>query len=194
MHISKWKNYRNVKLLALGLSIFSWAAQSQAALTGTVTFSGTVSTQTCSLTLGLTQGGTSGANFTLALPTAGTNNLNNAGDLYGETAFYLGVTSCLTGVAASPTLTITTAGTIVSGYLSTGVTNLVLEFLDYGSGSAVPIGLTAAGFAKTLTVPVGVRNTDVVDNKFAVRYRANGGGVSAGTFSTPSITVTLTYA
>jgi len=188
MNILKVKNY----LLAFGLALVGAGAMAQ---TATINFSGTVNAQTCVITASTTAGSTASvSSLTITLPTV-SNGLLTSGATLGKTVFYMGVYGCLAGVAGTtytPKLYLSSSSAS-GGYLSTGITNLVLELLDKNS-SSISLTTTPTAFTNSSFSYTGVGAATAYENAFYIQYRASGGAVSStGTTSAIAMNVVLQY-
>jgi hypothetical protein len=109
----------------------------------------------------------------------------------GKTTFYMGVTSCSTAAAITPKLYLSSAGAS-GGYLTTGITNVVLELLD-ASGNSLSLTSSPTAYPGTTWASFTPAATGTYYEKsFSVQYRATGAGGS-GTVSGASMTVALLY-
>ncbi len=188
MNILKVRNY----LLASGLALVGAGAMAQSA---TITFNGTVNAQTCVITASTTSGTTAAVNsLTITLPTVSNGQLNS-GSTVGKTVFYMGVSGCLAGAAGvthTPKLYLSSSSAS-GGYLSTGITNLVLELLDKNS-SSISLTSTPTAFPNSSFSYTGVGALTTYENAFYIQYRASGGAVTATGAITPvAMNVVLQY-
>ena len=183
MGVFNWKN----GLVTLGLLVTGVNAMAQSA---TVTFSGTVNAATCFITLSTSSGSTTSApTLSVTLPTVSTTALTS-GATIGKTSFYMGVSGCTAGTALTPNLYLSSSSAS-SGYMTSGVTNLVFELLD-SSGNTVVLTTLPTSKA-TFTVPTTTTAGTAYSSQFFIQYRANGGAVSATGSATASMTVNLLY-
>ncbi|RKG41036.1 fimbrial protein [Acinetobacter rongchengensis] len=171
-----------MKKFQLGLAVISFGLASStvfAAPDGTVTITGKVVDQTCTL------GGTNG-NYTVVLPTVGKSTLATAGTTTGDTKFTINLTNCPTGNIGvyydNTNTNITTNGRLKNTIA--GGSNVEIQLLN--STKAV-IDLTKdRGTQGALAVASsgGVANID-----FYARYYATA-AVSAATVGDVSTTAT----
>ena len=181
--------YLNLKSCLVMISMLA-ASINGMAQSATVTFSGTVNAATCFITLSTSSGSTTSAStLSLTLPTVSTTALTS-GATIGKTSFYMGVSGCTAGTALTPNLYLSSSSAS-SGYMTSGVTNLVFELLDSSSTTVV---LTTLPTSKaTFTVPTTTTAGTAYSSQFFIQYRANGGAVSATGSATASMTVNLLY-
>lgn len=183
MNVLKAKNY----LLGFGLALMGVGSMAQ---TAAVSFSGAVNSASCVLTVSAT-GGTQTQATSFTLPTASSSALGTSGNTAGKTTFYMGVTSCSTAAAITPKLYLSSAGAS-GGYLTTGITNVVLELLD-ASGNSLSLTSSPTAYPGTTWASFTPAATGTYYEKsFSVQYRATGAGGS-GTVSGASMTVALLY-
>jgi major type 1 subunit fimbrin (pilin) len=142
----------------------------------TITFTGQVDAQTCTVSV---NGNAAGAS--VLLPTVSTASLATAGKTDGMTNFTVGVTGC--------TADTTKAMTVKTKFVANQVTatgniqnvgtakNVSLQLLDPNKSTA-GFNLTGGYSADSLVVPKGQTEASY---DFAVRYYAEAAGVTAGT-------------
>jgi major type 1 subunit fimbrin (pilin) len=182
MNILNAKKY----LLTLGLALVGSGAMAQ---TATISFSGIVLSQTCVITAGNSPGvNTATSSLSVPLPTVSSGQLSAAGNVVGKTVFYMGVASCAaaaSGVTYTPKLYLSSSN-INSGYLGTGVANLVLELFDKDNNSltlsTTPTVYSGSSFSYTQGGAVNY------ENAFYIQYRAITGAAAAGS---PSATMNV---
>ncbi len=186
MNILKWKNYlKAFALMALFASSLAHAA--------TLTFSGTVFANTCSITMSQTTGSTTAANtLSLTMPSLTTSQLSAVGAITAsKTLFYMGVTGCSNSGNAAVTPKLYLSSTSASGgYLTSGITNLVFELFD-STNTSLSLSTTATAYTKTSFSYTGAPAA-YYENQFYVQYRATAAVTATGS-PTASITVTLLY-
>lgn len=183
MNILKAKNY----LFGFGLALASLGAMAQSA---TVSFSGTVNSASCLLTVSAA-GGTQTQATSFTLPTVSSSTLASSGNTAGKTTFYMGVTGCSTAAAITPKLYLSSSSTS-GGYLTTGITNVVLELLDASNNT---LSLTSTPTAYTGTTWASftpAAGTTYYEKAFSIQYRATG-AAGSGSVTSPSMTITLQY-
>lgn len=187
MNIVKVSNY----LLASGLALVGAGAMAQSA---TISFSGVVSSQTCVITAS-TSSGTSASvsTLTITLPTVSVGQLDAADKTAGKTKFYMGVASCTApgAVTLTPKLYLSSTSASGSGYISTSISNLVLELLD-DSDTKINLTTTPTAFTGSSFSFSGATTTGA-EKAFSIRYRANTAAVSSGSVSNISMNVVLLY-
>jgi major type 1 subunit fimbrin (pilin) len=125
----------------------TFAALSGSALAsdGTITFTGSVDSSTCTVTSG---GG--GASFTVGLPQVSSNVLAATGQTAGDTAFTLKLSGCSDVVGnVSTNFEAGTAVDVATGRLKNttvdgGATNVQIQLLNADDGSAIVVGGASA--------------------------------------------------
>lgn len=203
-------------LLATGLALALGATAltpqvANATGTGTITFTGTVSSQTCNVLStppvttpppgtdpGAANGTGTAASFTVTLPTVLTSQLATSTTTYGATPFALYLTGCTAGAKVgaqfyNTTDTDTTTGT-VKNVASSGAANVDVQILSTtGAVGTSATGATSGGTAVTIATaqPTGNANVtdqttvgstgDVVMNYYAQYYAT--GAATAGAVS-----------
>jgi major type 1 subunit fimbrin (pilin) len=170
---------------ALGLAT-TGAVFAQSSAGGTITFTGSVTDQTCSVTGGAgTNGGT--GNFSVALDSVPASALAAAGDTAANKPFSVviggpGQTTCEDGKVATLSFEISSpqidaaSGALVNA-LSGQATNTEVQVLD-GEGNVINL----ADPANAVQSPAIADNTAVIP--FQAQYLAVGGGATAGLVST----------
>ncbi|GGD46699.1 fimbrial protein [Pseudoxanthomonas indica] len=189
------KHLLSAALLAvLGFSTIGAAS----AVDGKITFTGTISDQTCSVTGGTGTNGAAG-DFTVTLPTVATTALSAADKVAGETPFTVviggsGQTGCGAGTPAkvarlhfealsSPVSAST--GRLINQAAS-GATKVEVELLSKDNKPInIATGENATGSEETIT-----GNTATL--KYGARYHATGGASTAGAVST-YVNYTIVY-
>ncbi|WP_231907010.1 fimbrial protein [Cupriavidus sp. D384] len=182
------KHFRTT-ILAASLAVAA-ASQTAFAADGTITFTGRLTTQTCTIS-----GNGGNNNFTVALPTISTSALATAGNVAGRTPFTFRLTGCApnTGnvsIYFEPGGTIDTA----TGRLRNTVTAVT------GSGNrpaVVPAGNVQIGVLNANMTDVALGSAFASQNsqqvalaagsatlQYYAQYVATGGAATAGTFST----------
>lgn len=166
-----------MKKFQLGLAVISFGLASStvfAAPDGTVTITGKVVDQTCTL------GGTNG-NYTVVLPTVGKSTLATSGTTTGDTKFTINLTSCPTGNIAvyydNTNANINTAGRLNNAATSNAATNVNVELLN---SAKTPINLTKD---RGTQGALAVASTGSANIDFFARYYATG-AATAGDVST----------
>jgi major type 1 subunit fimbrin (pilin) len=181
------KHIKLASALIVAMGIAAAGVASAAASTGgTITFTGAVTDETCTVTGGAgTNGGT--GNFTVALDPVPASALAAATDTAGNKTFEViiggpGQSTCVDGkvatmsfVPSSPQIDPAT-GALVNA-LSGQATNTEVQVLD-GTGTAIALNDPANG----VTFPAIANNTATVD--FQAQYLAVNGGATAGLVST----------
>ncbi|WP_329955982.1 fimbrial protein [Burkholderia cepacia] len=156
---------------------------------GTITFTGSISSQTCTIN----GNGTGAKDFTVALPPVSAGALAAAGQTAGQTPFNITLSKC-----SSPSGSVHTffePGATTD--LSTG--NLMVT-AGGGSAANVQIGLTNADFspikAGAADASQNSKAVSIVDNgatlQYYARYVATGGAATAGTANS-SVMYSLVY-
>lgn len=183
----------------VGLIALAMAAPTIAnAIDGTVTFTGKVTSNTCTIAV---NGGT--ANATVALPTVRAGQLAASGDVAGATYFTIALSSCTLSAAASgdtpavvgvtsartffeagPTVSTTTKN-LLNSTAAGSAANVEVQLLNQ-SGTAILVGDTGQRSAAATTVTDGAATMT-----YAARYRATGVS-TAGTVNT-SVTYSIDY-
>lgn len=169
-------------LITAGIMVMSHNAS---AADGTITFSGQIVGQTCTIN----GNGTNSSSFTVTLPTVSTSSLASAGQTAGRTAFKLDLTNCAASPAKvhayfepGPTTDLQTG--LISG---TGVSNLELGLLN-SDFSQIKAGFAdSSQNSQQVTISSGSATL-----QYFVQYVAVGGAVGTGPVST-SVMYTLAY-
>ncbi len=150
---------------------------------GTITFTGTISSATCTVKL---NGGSSTG--TVALPNVSNSVLATATTVAGATAFAINLSSCTTGKTVNAFFEAGTTVDLLTGNLiNTGTaTGVEVQLL---TASATPISVGTVGQAtntgiNTTSTPSGTLN-------YIARYYATG-AAAAGTVNT-NVTYSITY-
>jgi major type 1 subunit fimbrin (pilin) len=175
-----------VVAMGIGAAGIAGAQTAPASTGGTITFTGAVTDQTCTVTGGAgTNGGT--GNFTVALDPVPASDLAAATDVAGNKTFQVIIggpnqTTCEDGkvatmsfVPSSPQVDAATGA--LKNALSGQATNTEVQVLD-GTGKAIALNDPANG----VTFPAIANNTATAD--FQAQYLAVGGGATAGLVST----------
>lgn len=158
---------------------------------GKITFTGTISDQTCTVTGGTGTNGAAG-DFTVTLPTVATTALSAADKVAGETPFTViiggaGQTGCGAGTPSkvarlhfeplsSPVSSAT--GRLINQAAAGAATLVEVELLNKANQPInISTGANATGSEETIT-----SNTATL--KYGARYHATGGASTAGAVST----------
>lgn len=172
-------------LAVVSMAILS--AQSFAATSGTLSFTGKLTDNTCSVAIN-----GAGANATIALPSVTVGELDTAGKVSGRTKFTLSLSSC-SGTSLAGAAAYFQSGSNVNsnGRLNnTGTaTNVDLQILDSSNSDAV-INVGNAD-QLTNTTFVAVRAGSAVALPYSVQYYATG-KAGAGDIAS-SVTYNLIY-
>lgn len=172
-------------------ALFLWSTSTLSfAVDGTVTFTGTVTSNTCTI-----NGGGTNNSFTVTLPKVSASALNAAPDnTAGRTAFNIALTSC---VPASGTVhTYFEPGSTVNlstGRLTTTVTNVEIGLLNGDDSSDIKIGATdgtTPGTQNSHAVPISVAGAATLS--YFAEYNAKAGAAGTGAVNT-SVRYTLVY-
>lgn len=147
-----------------------------AASTGTITFNGAVTANTCDVTIE-----NQTENATIKLPTVSTSNLSKPGDTAGRTAFTMALSNCTVKTAdqqdtvsaffqAGPSVNLSTGR--LDNMENAGARNVSLQLLDVtGSYKPIKVGSTSQA---TETQGVKVTNAGQATLPYAVEYYAEG--------------------
>lgn len=173
-----------MKKFQLGLAVISFGLASStvfAAPDGTVTITGKVVDQTC------TVGGTAG-NYTVVLPTVGKSTLATAGTTNGDTKFTINLTNCPTGNVGvyydNTNANINAGGRLNNTVTTGGATNVNVQLLN---SAKTVIDLTKDRSGQNLvTANVATANGSANIDFFA-RYYAT------GTATAGDVSTTATY-
>lgn len=180
-----FKNLLSASLVAtLGMSVIASAS----AADGKITFTGTISDSTCTVTGGSgTNGGVS--DFTVALPTVQVDALSAADKVAGATPFEVKLggstsTGCKDAKVASLYFEPTSApinaatGRLTNQSSSSAATNVEVELLNKANTAInLATGANAAGSEETITGSTATL-------KYTAQYHATGGKSTAGGVST----------
>nr|WP_244138389.1 fimbrial protein [Burkholderia stabilis] len=156
------------------------------AIDGTITFTGTVTSQTCTVN----GNGTGSKDFTVALPSVSASALSAAGQVAGQTPFSIALTKC-----SSPT------GSVHTFFEPGATTDLSTGNLIVAAGGAtnVQIGLTNADFspikAGAADASQNSKAVSIVDSGATLQYYARyvaTGAATAGTANS-SVMYSLVY-
>lgn len=181
------KHIKLASALVVAMGIAAAGVASAAASTGgTITFTGAVTDQTCTIKGGSgTDGGT--GNFTVALDPVPASALAAAGDTAGNKPFQVivggaGQTTCQDGKVATMSFEtssprIDPATGALTNALSGQATNTEVQVLD-GTGTAIALNDPA----NAVQSPAIVNNTATID--FQAQYLAANGGATSGLVST----------
>jgi major type 1 subunit fimbrin (pilin) len=177
-----------MKTTLLSAAVFAGVAavsQLASAADGTITFTGQITAQTCTI-----NGGGAASNFSVTLPTVSSSSLAAAGQTAGRTPFTIALTNCTpatgnvhTFFEAGPTTDATTGHLIVT---AGGATNVQIDLLN---SDATDI---KAGFADTAqnSKPVAITTGAATLNYFA-QYIATGAATAGAANS--SVMYTMAY-
>lgn len=169
------------------------ASQVAFAADGTITFSGAVTAQTCTIN----GNGSGSKNFTVTLPTVSASSLATAGATAGATPFNIALTACTptTGTnavkavhayfEAGPTIDTTTGNLILA---SGGATNVEIQLLNAADQSAVKLGQADAS---QNSKPVNVSAGGAATLQFYAQYYATGAATAGAANS--SVMYTIAY-
>nr|WP_245841128.1 fimbrial protein [Paraburkholderia ribeironis] len=154
---------------------------------GTITFTGNITAQTCTI-----NGGSTGTNnFSVALPTVSASSLATAGQSAGRTPFNIALTGCTPGTGNVHTF-FESGGTTdpATGYLildAGGAQNVEIALLNGLDGSEIK-----AGFADSLqnSYPVALSNGAATLPYFA-EYKAT--GIATAGAANSSVMYTISY-
>ncbi|MEH5143182.1 fimbrial protein [Enterobacter cloacae] len=170
------------------MSVAFTAAGVNAASTGTITFNGVVTSQTCNATV---NGGNSN-DGTITLPTVPVSALSTNTATAGQTAFTINVSSCTTTANANTVkayfekgANVDTNGRLTNTSTSTPASNVVLQLLE----GTTPINIGDA--SQTTGTYVTIAN-NTATLPYSVRYYANGAAATAGNVSS-SVMYSLVY-
>ncbi|WP_266171116.1 fimbrial protein [Dyella subtropica] len=178
--------------LAMGIAVVGSA---QAASGGTITFTGSVTDATCTVSGGAGSDGGTG-NFSVALDEVNANQLAAAGDTANKKAFSViiggpGQGTCTDGKVASmsflpSSIHVDAATGALKNALTGEATNTQVQLLD-GGAAGTPINLAAGTYAATATI---ANNTATIP--FSVQYLAVNGAATPGLVST-NVVYAVTY-
>ncbi|WP_233635337.1 fimbrial protein [Burkholderia gladioli] len=169
------------------------ASQVAFAADGTITFSGNVTAQTCTIN----GNGSGSKNFPVTLPTVSASSLATAGATAGATPFNIALTACTptTGTnavkavhayfEAGPTIDTTTGNLILA---SGGATNVEIQLLNAADQSAVKLGQADAS---QNSKPVNVSTGGAATLQFYAQYYATGAATAGAANS--SVMYTIAY-
>ncbi|MBY8610509.1 type 1 fimbrial protein [Burkholderia arboris] len=168
-------------------------SQAVFAADGTITFSGNVTAQTCTI-----NGNGSGAkNFTVTLPTVSAGSLATSGATVGTTPFSIALTGCTptTGAGAvksvhayfetGPTIDSTTGNLILA---TGGATNVEIQLLNGADQSAIKLGQVDAS---QNSKAVNVSAAGAATLQFYAQYYATGAATAGAANS--SVMYTIAY-
>lgn len=170
------------------LTVLSTIGTAAAAEDGTITFDGTISDATCTITGGDASGESASPDFTVHLPSISTTALQTDGQRAGDTPFFIKLSgaNCTNGKIASVFFELAQSTNIntVTGNLKNSVAK------TSGGADKVEIGLldstkailnlnTANNNAKTVTVSGNTAKFD-----YWAQYVATGGAATAGKVTT----------
>lgn len=166
--------------LITGLSVAAFAPNAAHAVDGTITFSGKISANTC--TVGSSVNGVAGASsFTVTLPTVNAAALGSANTVAGTTPFAIALTSCSAGMTSVKAYFEPTSAINGSGRLASGVAGVDLQLLN-DSGTAINLNTQANATSATVVSTKATLN-------YSVQYYNNG----AGSVGTGLVSVPLSY-
>ncbi|MCK7430818.1 fimbrial protein [Enterobacter chengduensis] len=178
-------------IAAMGAAFVAAGVQ---ASTGTINFTGTVTSQTCAASVGGINAPTAA---TVALPAVQASALSAAAATAGRTAFQIALTGCSTtaGSGANTVKAFFESGSTVdsAGRLSnsatgaTAATNVALQLVDGTTN-----GVIAAGNASQNTGGYVTISASAASLPYYVQYIATTGAASAGSV-TSSVTYSLIY-
>lgn len=168
---------KKLAIIVVMASLFGGVNASQAASTGTITFSGELTSNTCDVTVA-----GQGADATVVLPTIGTNQLTAATQTAGRTGFNMELSNCAG--------TLTTASAFFEAGSSVDVTTGRLHNMS-GTATNVDLQLRDGSNASQAVIQAGntnqINTTTYVDVSsgsatlpYAVEYYAKG-ATTAGT-------------
>ncbi|KVQ34610.1 fimbrial protein [Burkholderia cepacia] len=179
-------------LSALLLVGAATASQVAFAADGTITFSGNVTAQTCTIS-----GNGGSKNFTVKLPTVPASSLATSGATAGATPFNIALTGCspATGTNATsavhayfeagPTINTTTGNLVVA---PGGATNVEIQLLNASDESAVKLGQADAS---QNSKPVNIGTDGTATLQFYAQYYATGAAKAGAANS--SVMYTIAY-
>ncbi|GAA5001181.1 fimbrial protein [Acinetobacter puyangensis] len=131
-----------MKLQSFALALIAAGVANMAMAANTITFQGTVDSNTCTVNVG------GSANPTVTLPTIGVGSLTATGNTAGATPFTINITGCDAGTADDVAIRFAAHNPDGTNLGSTGTaTNVAVQLLDGSAGSS-PITFTT-GIAQT---------------------------------------------
>ncbi|WP_191576704.1 fimbrial protein [Achromobacter insolitus] len=164
--------------IALAISAFASTAQLAFAADGTITFTGAVSANTCTID----GNGSGNKNFNVLMPSVGVDALTTAGQTAGTTPFTIRLTGCTPDTGMVHTLFEPGSnGNAATGNLTIGAggaNNVEIRLLN---GDATPINVTVADEAqnsKAVSLSSGEASLNYLAQYFALG-QASAGNVTA---------------
>jgi major type 1 subunit fimbrin (pilin) len=172
------------------------------AASGTITFNGSVASQTCAATIGTVVPTQGTQNFSVTLPSVSADDLKSSGATAGEVGFSISVSNCTsaTGKVAtffengpavhSPSGRLTNMTATAAG----GAANVHIELLNASDRSAIRVGTDQKNqitqwVSLTSTTPPGTgKAVGNATMDYVARYYAHDGAAKAGT-----VTSKVTY-
>ncbi|WP_175685419.1 fimbrial protein [Burkholderia anthina] len=177
------KKALSILLATAGLAA---AATSAHAADGTITITGEITGQTCTIS-----GNSSGKDFTVTLPGVSTSALSASGSTAGRTPFTIGLSKCTPNSGSASVYfepgTTVNAGTGQLKNASGTATNVEVGLLNK-DGSNIKLG-AALGSQKSQVVPIS-GGTATLD--YFAQYVATGGAAGAGSVDT-SVMYSVVY-
>ena len=178
--------------LAVGTAAIVAGQAANADTGGTVSFTGTISSNSCKFRIG----GAQQTAATVTLAKAGLTNLTASGATTGLTPVTLGLSGCTTAGPASPATAyflLSSARVTGSGYIantaSGGATGVALQLTDSSGATAYSLGTSDASVGPLLAL--GTAGT-AADTVFGIRYIATQSTPVAGAV-TGTLTANFSY-
>lgn len=180
-------NFVQARLAAAAFAVMGAIPAVSHASDGTITFTGSVSSQTCTI-----NGNGAGAkDFTVALPTVSSSSLSAAGQTAGQTPFSITLSKCATATGnvhtffeAGPTTDLTTGNLIVAS--------------GTGAATKVQIGLLNSDFtpikAGAADASQNSKSVAIADSGATLQYYARYIATGAATAGAANTTVMYTLA
>lgn len=178
-------------IAAMGAAFVAAGVQ---ASTGTINFTGTVTSQTCVANVGGTAAPTAA---TVTLPAVQASALSTASATAGRTAFQIALTGCSTSTVTGATTvkalfengsTVDSAGRLSNSATgSTAATNVALQLVDGTTNGVIAAGNASQNTGGYVTISAGAANLP-----YYVQYIATNGAATAGNVAS-SITYSLIY-
>lgn len=170
-------------LIAAAVATAFIGINAQAASTGTINFTGSLTDSTCDVNVA-----NQGSDATISLSNLATSSLPSLGSTAGDTDFAMVLTNCTlaageTAVSASfagGTTAVNTNGRLINKSTATTISNVTLELLDRTNGVANPIVIGSS--SQALSNEYGNINTTngTANLNYAVRYYAENGAATSG--------------